>query len=65
MAKNISYDAVLTKNLSLPKLKVEQIEVVLDISGADPDPLTLPADPAIASRACATASWRGAKTSTT
>src|ERR1035441_5603065 len=38
---NISYHVVLPQNLTLKKLPIKQIEVILDITGAQVDPLTL------------------------
>jgi hypothetical protein len=38
---NISYNVVLPQNLILKKLPLKQIEVILDITGAPADPLTL------------------------
>lgn len=38
---NISYNIVLPQNLTLKKLPLKQIEVILDITGAQVDPLTL------------------------
>jgi hypothetical protein len=38
---NISYHVVLPANLSLKRLPLKQIEVILDITGAQVDPLTL------------------------
>jgi hypothetical protein len=37
----ITYAVILDKNLKLNHLEVPQMEVVLDVTGADPDPLTL------------------------
>src|ERR1035441_3860851 len=38
---NISYHVVLPQNLTLKKLPLKQIEVILDITRAQADPLTL------------------------
>jgi len=41
MSQRISYDVVLSSNLALKGLKVTQIQVILDITNVDADPLTL------------------------
>ena len=38
---NISYNVLLPQNLTLKRLPMKQIEVILDITGAQVDPLTL------------------------
>jgi hypothetical protein len=38
---NISYNVILPQNLTLKRLPMKQIEVILDITGAQADPLTL------------------------